>query len=176
MNGTQIQNMFKKISKDYYNKIATKLDLLLLPTEGIPSELTKRSLGDIYKGKEQLYFKFRIKEMFLIGMRYLQDEIKQKTDLDDILLCEITTEGLRLLQSRIETPYKNFLNLLTEENIKPTLEVYNMCELAKQGIIDISDDHYFDDMVDQDMEFWYKIEHCFGNNILKKYPDASVKF
>lgn len=165
MNSTQIQNMFKKISKDYYNKIATKLDLLLLPTEGIPLELTKRSLGDIFKGKEQLYFKFRIKEMFLIGMRYLQDKIKQKTDLDDIDLYDI-----------IETPYKNFLNLLTEENIEPTLIVYHMCELSEKGIDDIFDDPYLDDMFSQDMIFWNKIEDCFDKNILKKYPDASVKF
>ena len=143
----QNYNMFKNLTKEYFNKFMTKIDLIFILTEGCLLPCYQKS--SINLKEEKLEIICMIKHYFLHGVKILKQRITEK--LDWIYLCEI-----------IESSFKKALNLITEENIEPIINLNHMCNLSKKGIIQIDlDDPEFDDYVDKDMKFYNDFLNCF---------------
>lgn len=139
------------LTKEYYDKFITKLDLVL---DQQYSSIRMSELDSEVKIKLK-------KEFFYTIKKFLLEEISQFKSNDWIYLHYI-----------IETAFKNALDLIILENIDPIL---SLCRntlrlkaedprsvLSRRGTYKIDpDDPEFDYYVVKDMEFAEKFENCF---------------
>lgn len=129
------------LTKEYYDKFITKLDLVL---DQQYSSIRMLELDSEVKIKLK-------KEFFYTIKKFLLEEISQFKSNDWIYLHYI-----------IETAFKNALDLIILKNIDPILSLCRNTLLSRRGTYKIDpDDPEFDYYVVKDMEFAEKFENCF---------------
>ena len=129
------------LTKEYYDKFITKLDLVL------DQQYSSIRMSEL---DSELKIKLK-KEFFYTIKKFLLEEISQFKSNDWIYLHYI-----------IETAFKNALDLIILENIDPILSLCRNTLLSTRGTYKIDpDDPEFDYYVVKDMEFAEKFENCF---------------